>query len=578
MKKVNPKSLAACFIVMLCLTGAAITQQLSQKDKPEGILTRETNLPVVTDRYTGTRALKNSLSAGRVSNALPDTIFPDIKLYLDLRTIDTTLFAGRFRKIATVPVGAAFMGALIFDSNDDGVNEIIGFHVDTTIWPAKNQFYQQHQIRERFDLVADFNAPTIIEGGAAYLGSDIDQDGLKEVIFGYGDSLRIYESPAPGQYATKSMFRFSKDSDNVTRGIATGDFDRDGNNELLFITLLYDSIGTPIDGAARFMEYRPSDGRLVQSAEIIYPNSGDSWGSYALGDLDLDGHLEFVTGHFSGRLLGLENVANDSFRINWEAQLPTLAVYANFTAGDLDGNGRPEFFVCGHKSVTFSEVHNLIVAFETTGDDQYAPVWAADIISGSPFHSRTVAHGDVDGDGIDEFTFDLETVVVTFKVAGKKRFEVLWAKEFPGAAEGVAMGDLNGDGLSEIVLSSRFWNPDIQRFESISEIYKYDPPVGISHRTPPTANVIEISNFPNPFNQSTTIKYKINQNAHIQLKIFNINGEEVITLIHDRQTAGIYSLKWNGINQFGKEVSSGLYVVQLSAGQERHAQKILLLR
>jgi len=73
-------------------------------------------------------------------------------------------------------------------------------------------------------------------------------------------------------------------------------------------------------------------------------------------------------------------------------------------------------------------------------------------------------------------------------------------------------------------------------------------------------------NYPNPFNPSTKIEYKVSGEGSfcfISLKIYNILGEEVVTLVDKIHSPGKYSADWNGCDKFGKEVSSGIYFYQL---------------
>jgi len=81
--------------------------------------------------------------------------------------------------------------------------------------------------------------------------------------------------------------------------------------------------------------------------------------------------------------------------------------------------------------------------------------------------------------------------------------------------------------------------------------------------------------YPNPFNPSVTISYSIADDMNIQLKVFNLQGELVATLVNDYKSNGEYSITWKGINDNGKQVSSGVYIIQLSAGNFIQSQKII---
>jgi hypothetical protein len=80
-------------------------------------------------------------------------------------------------------------------------------------------------------------------------------------------------------------------------------------------------------------------------------------------------------------------------------------------------------------------------------------------------------------------------------------------------------------------------------------------------------------NYPNPFNPTTTIKYDLPIDAGVSLKVFNIIGQEVVTLVNEEQKAGYRSVEWNASN-----VASGVYFYRLDAGSFTNVKKLLLLK
>ncbi len=87
-----------------------------------------------------------------------------------------------------------------------------------------------------------------------------------------------------------------------------------------------------------------------------------------------------------------------------------------------------------------------------------------------------------------------------------------------------------------------------------------------------------IQNYPNPFNPQTTIEYQIDKPAKVTLKVFDILGRHVITLVNKNQTAGLFNVNWNGMNQYGKKAASGVYFYRLSTGKKSIVRKMLLLQ
>ncbi|GAB4365567.1 MAG: hypothetical protein Kow0042_04880 [Calditrichia bacterium] len=88
-----------------------------------------------------------------------------------------------------------------------------------------------------------------------------------------------------------------------------------------------------------------------------------------------------------------------------------------------------------------------------------------------------------------------------------------------------------------------------------------------------------IQNYPNPFNSRTIISYKLPLKGHVLLQIYNVLGQKVKTLVDKNQTASEYSIYWDGKNDRGESVDSGVYLYQLKVGYEfSQTKKLLLLR
>ena len=85
-------------------------------------------------------------------------------------------------------------------------------------------------------------------------------------------------------------------------------------------------------------------------------------------------------------------------------------------------------------------------------------------------------------------------------------------------------------------------------------------------------------NYPNPFNPETKITFQFPQASQVTLRIFNILGKEIITLVNEQYQAGKHTVNWNGKDNLGNVVSSGIYFYQLRAGNFTQAKKMILLR
>ena len=85
-------------------------------------------------------------------------------------------------------------------------------------------------------------------------------------------------------------------------------------------------------------------------------------------------------------------------------------------------------------------------------------------------------------------------------------------------------------------------------------------------------------NFPNPFNPSTTIQYSTDSHSNIKIVIFNVYGQKIKTLVDRYESSGNHTVTWNATDDNGNEVSSGIYIYQLSANGINTQKQMLLLR
>ncbi len=88
-------------------------------------------------------------------------------------------------------------------------------------------------------------------------------------------------------------------------------------------------------------------------------------------------------------------------------------------------------------------------------------------------------------------------------------------------------------------------------------------------------------NYPNPFNQSTELRYYIPErvkSSSVSLKIYNLLGQWIKTMVNERQTPGEHSVIWYGEDENGREVSSGIYFYRLEAGDFKLTRRMVLLK
>jgi hypothetical protein len=87
-----------------------------------------------------------------------------------------------------------------------------------------------------------------------------------------------------------------------------------------------------------------------------------------------------------------------------------------------------------------------------------------------------------------------------------------------------------------------------------------------------------LQNYPNPFNPSTTIRFQMPTAANVTLKIFDINGRLVRTLVSQNMPAGYHNVVWDGTNDVGVKVGSGVYICRMQAGSFTAVKRMVLIR
>jgi len=141
-------------------------------------------------------------------------------------------------------------------------------------------------------------------------------------------------------------------------------------------------------------------------------------------------------------------------------------------------------------------------------------------------------------------------------------------------------GDVNGDSVEDVIIGEPGYFFGSNRGRAY--VYAGDPNrVEDCNQPYQVPREFELEqNYPNPFNTETIINYQLSiiNPAPTTLKIYNILGEEVATLVNKRQRPGYYSVTWEGDDDNGKRLSSGIYLYQLRCGSYSATRKLLYLK
>jgi hypothetical protein len=115
------------------------------------------------------------------------------------------------------------------------------------------------------------------------------------------------------------------------------------------------------------------------------------------------------------------------------------------------------------------------------------------------------------------------------------------------------------------------WTNLQQLFFTWSNITANTDPVAVNQ-------TVQLSNFPNPFNPSTTISFNIQDNSHVNLSIYNTRGQKIKQLVDEEMQPGKHEIIWNGKDDNDRPVTSGVYFYRLTTGIRILTKKMLMLK
>jgi len=129
--------------------------------------------------------------------------------------------------------------------------------------------------------------------------------------------------------------------------------------------------------------------------------------------------------------------------------------------------------------------------------------------------------------------------------------------------------DINGDGLEDLIVGNT--DGGVRYFQRNAD-------TNIEEHQVNSSSYNLLPNYPNPFNPLTTIQYHLPKSTKVNISIFNMVGQRVKILENRYQQAGPYTVQWNGKDEKGYSLTSGIYILRLQAGEYRKSQKLILVR
>ncbi len=249
-------------------------------------------------------------------------------------------------------------------------------------------------------------------------------------------------------------------------------------------------------------------------------------------DFDNDNILEIAFATITGKLYIIEQ---DGTILNgWPVDIGNSVAKAPLAA-DLDNDNDLEL-------LCFTSTNDLYVYHSDGSEVDFAPV-PIGLIGNTPASLE-----DIDGDGDFDIISGITTGAFIIDCKLPKGLKTPW-KTYRGN-----------------LLRTGFYG-DNELFTSIDE------------NVPQVTKAVLNQNYPNPFNPTTTISFSLPENSSVELNIYNIKGQKVRSLLDDQRDKSSHSIVWNGKNDNGNSVSSGIYFYKLEANNRMiDTKKCVLLK
>ncbi len=322
-------------------------------------------------------------------------------------------------------------------------------------------------------------------------------------------------------------------------------------------------------------EYRDSINNFASVYEKITESETPT--GFAIDDFDSDGKIELILATSERNIYAIENLDTNTYEIIWSTLFPIYNPYMKTVTSDIDENGKPEFWIGGQD---FEEGISIFQCYEAVGDNSYRVVAYIELRYLVSLNTNYFQAIDIDDDSTEELIISIGNSILILKFAGstnEHRYKVFYAKFNEATQPGaefypVAIADLDGDARKDMLIPFRKYVYPVTF--AFSYILKQNEPSSLNEEEKGIINSSELlQNFPNPFNPTTIFQYAVSSMQFISLKVYDVLGNEIITLVNEVKSAGNYELEFNS-----EGLTSGIYFYTLTADSFRETKKMILLK
>ncbi|MBN1465911.1 VCBS repeat-containing protein [candidate division KSB1 bacterium] len=477
------------------------------------------------------------------------------------------------------------------DYNDDGYPDCFVANSGKTLY---NSLYRNNG-DGTFRKITSGN---IVEDFGDYRGcawADFDNDGdldlyVTEVSAEFSNILYVNDGT---NHFSKSQDRVIGEPSDKTYTCGWADFDNDGDLDIYLANEGDDRL---------FEQVRPGEFLQVGSDRMA-PNSSSAVGC-SWGDYDNDGYLDLFVVNYDAANCLYHNNKGRSFT---KRIVPGIDAESHISKGsgwaDCDNDGDLDLFVCNRNSYLF---------YLNDGHGDFQPQEELFFHAGN---SLSLAWGDLENDGDLDLaiaSYDQQTLIYENVLSGGNWFKIKCvgnnaanrsaigarikltttatqirhvAAQTGHAGQNSAIVHFGLGAAAKVDSIIIDWPSRNDRQvmtnknanQKITVVEAGTAAVEQSSRAVPHAYHLS-QNYPNPFNPATEIRFDLPKSAHVKLVIYDVRGYSVKTLVNETKSAGSFAMAWNGDDDRGNPVPSGLYFYTMQTDHFTACRKMTLLR
>lgn len=389
---------------------------------------------------------------------------------------------------------------------------------------------------------------------------DLDKDNDYDLIYGTSDGTIYYYQnigtrTAPQFQYNPNYFPVIRTSGNAATA-SLADFDNDGDVDMIS--------GDWLGGFQYFRnDGTPISPRFTKTTASFTSLDVGSYSSPVFVDLDNDNDKDIVSGALDGMIYCYIN--------NGTGFTQNTTMFAGIDVGwmsapafaDIDNDGDKDMIVG-------AEDAPVLLFYKNQGGNVFVQdnsfiTGVTSVRDGQPTFVDLDRDGDLDliiGGINGRLLYYQNTGTVTSPTWSRNDAVLAEISVRQDAAPGFA--DFDGDGKADVILGE--YNGNFSYYKNLI------PTSVANQRGMPEAYILN-QNYPNPFNPSTRIQFAIPTAGVVELKVFDLLGREVVTLVDERREAGYYTEQFNAAG-----LASGVYLYRLKAGNFSRTMKMVVVR